>query len=177
MCVELEHSVNIRTGCDGSVVAVMCERGVTANPPTNIVDFRGLDSSTILMLRGGIPRPKGNFRENLNQAMLGCNVSREIGRCRSHEWMCGYSEGGMILLEALIELKFPNLSRSSLPSYLKLDKPLSVEQFEATISQSTVPSPPLRRVSFELRRCLWRVVRMCVLNSDATWTSTILTML
>ena len=26
----------------------------TPNPPTNIVDFRGFDSSTILILRGGI---------------------------------------------------------------------------------------------------------------------------
>ena len=31
----------------------------TANLPTNIVDFGGLDSSTILILRGGIPRPIG----------------------------------------------------------------------------------------------------------------------
>ena len=32
---------------------------ITANLPTNIVDFRGFDSSTILIIRGGIPRPKG----------------------------------------------------------------------------------------------------------------------
>ena len=31
----------------------------TLNPPINIVDFRGLDSSIILILRGGIPRPIG----------------------------------------------------------------------------------------------------------------------
>ena len=40
------------------------------NLPTNIVDFRGFDSSTILILRGGIPRPLGNFLESLSQAML-----------------------------------------------------------------------------------------------------------
>ena len=43
---------------------------VTPNLPTNIVDFGGLDSSTILILRGGIPRPIGDFPESLSQAML-----------------------------------------------------------------------------------------------------------
>ena len=43
---------------------------VTANLPTNIVDFGGFDSSIILILRGGIPRPIVNFPEGLSQAML-----------------------------------------------------------------------------------------------------------
>ena len=43
---------------------------ITANPPTNIADFRGFDSSVILILRGGIPRPIGDFPEGLSQAML-----------------------------------------------------------------------------------------------------------
>ena len=43
---------------------------VTANLPTNITDFGGFDSSIILMLRGGIPRPVGNLPESLSQAML-----------------------------------------------------------------------------------------------------------
>ena len=42
----------------------------TANPPTNIADYRGFDSSVILILRGGIPRPIGDFPESLSQAML-----------------------------------------------------------------------------------------------------------
>ena len=42
----------------------------TANPRTNIVDFGVLDSSTILILRGGIPRPVGDSPESLAQAML-----------------------------------------------------------------------------------------------------------
>ena len=42
----------------------------TANLPSNIVGFKGFDSSTILIQRGGIPRPKGNFPESLSQAML-----------------------------------------------------------------------------------------------------------
>ena len=33
--------------------------GFTPNLPTNIVDFRGFDSSIISILRGGIPRPIG----------------------------------------------------------------------------------------------------------------------
>ena len=53
----------------------------TPNLPTNIVDFRGFDSNIILNLRGGFPGPIGDFPESLSQAMLvGCNVSREIGR-------------------------------------------------------------------------------------------------
>ena len=60
--------------------------GGTANLPTNIVDFKGFDSSVNLILRGGIPRPKGDLPERLTQAMLvGCNVSREIGRME-HLW-------------------------------------------------------------------------------------------
>ena len=42
----------------------------TPNVPTNVVGFRGFDSSVILMLRGGISRPTGNRRESLTQAML-----------------------------------------------------------------------------------------------------------
>ena len=42
----------------------------TANLPTNIADFRGFDSSIILLLMGGILRPIGNFPESLSQAML-----------------------------------------------------------------------------------------------------------
>ena len=34
------------------------------------MDFRGFDSSIILILRGGIPRPIGDFPEGLSQAML-----------------------------------------------------------------------------------------------------------
>ena len=43
---------------------------VTANLPTSIMDFRGFDSSIILVLRGGIPRPIGDFPESLSQAIL-----------------------------------------------------------------------------------------------------------
>ena len=42
----------------------------TPNLPTNIVDFGGFDSSTILIIRGGIPRPIGDFPESLSQAIL-----------------------------------------------------------------------------------------------------------
>ena len=42
----------------------------TPKLPTNIVDFGGFDSSTILNSRGEIPRPIGNFPESLSQAML-----------------------------------------------------------------------------------------------------------
>ena len=39
----------------------------TPNLPTKILDFRGFYSSRILNLRGGIPRPKGDFPEYLIQ--------------------------------------------------------------------------------------------------------------
>ena len=42
----------------------------TANLRTKILDFRGFDSSIILILRGGILRPIGNFPESLSQAIL-----------------------------------------------------------------------------------------------------------
>ena len=41
-----------------------------ADPPANLADFRGLDSSVILILRGGIPRPIGDSPEDLSQAMF-----------------------------------------------------------------------------------------------------------
>ena len=40
------------------------------NLPTDIVDFRGFDSSTILIERGGILTPKGDLPESLSQAVL-----------------------------------------------------------------------------------------------------------
>ena len=40
------------------------------NLRTKILDFRGLDSSRILILRGETPRPIGNFQESLSQAIL-----------------------------------------------------------------------------------------------------------
>ena len=48
-----------------------CTRGSRPTPklPTNIVDFRGFDSSTISQ-RGGIPRFMEDFPESLSQAML-----------------------------------------------------------------------------------------------------------
>ena len=42
----------------------------TANLRTAILEFRGLDSSIVLVLRGGIPRPMGNFLESSSQAIL-----------------------------------------------------------------------------------------------------------
>ena len=42
----------------------------TPNLSTNIVDFRGLDSSTILILRDGILMSMGDCPESLSQAML-----------------------------------------------------------------------------------------------------------
>ena len=40
------------------------------NLRTKVLDFGGFDSSRILISRGGIPRPLGNFRESLSQQTL-----------------------------------------------------------------------------------------------------------
>ena len=42
----------------------------TANLRTNIMDFRGFDSSIILIIRGGILMSIGGFPESLSQAIL-----------------------------------------------------------------------------------------------------------
>ena len=42
----------------------------TPNLPTNIVDFRGLDLSIILISRGGILMSIGDFPQSLSRAML-----------------------------------------------------------------------------------------------------------
>ena len=42
----------------------------TANLPTNIMDFRGFDSSIIFILGGGILMSIGDFPESLSQAIL-----------------------------------------------------------------------------------------------------------
>ena len=73
----------------------------TANLPTKIVDFGGFDSSIMLNLRGGIPRPIGNFPESLCQAMLvGCNVSRDIGRTANRNIASCSSRPNMFLLHS-----------------------------------------------------------------------------
>ena len=49
----------------------------------------------------------------------------------------------MMRLETLIELKFDQFELFELVPLLKLDKQFPIEQFEATVSQPTVPSPLL----------------------------------
>ena len=43
---------------------------VTANLRTQIIDVRWFGSNIILIIRGGIPGPKGNSPESLSQAIL-----------------------------------------------------------------------------------------------------------
>ena len=45
-------------------------RASTANLRTEILDFRGFDSNTILNLRGGILMSEGDFLEHLSRAVL-----------------------------------------------------------------------------------------------------------
>ena len=53
-------------------------------------------------------------------------------------------EGGMIRLETLHRAQISQFELCELILLLKLDKQFPVEQFQAAVSQSTVPSPPLR---------------------------------
>ena len=59
-------------GCSGSELGGLREPAgrSPANLRTKILDFGGFDSSRILILRGGIPRPKGNCLESLSQGIL-----------------------------------------------------------------------------------------------------------
>ena len=50
-------------------LAALAAMAATAYLRTEILDFRGFDSSRILILRGGIPRPIGNS-ESLSQEIL-----------------------------------------------------------------------------------------------------------
>ena len=54
----------------------------TANLRTKILDFRGFETSRILILRGRVLMPEGNSPESLSRAILVgiCNLSTEIGR-------------------------------------------------------------------------------------------------
>ena len=57
----------------------------TANLPTNIVDFRGVDSKIILSERGGILMSVGDFPESLSQAMLvGVMLGGRLGVSLKH---------------------------------------------------------------------------------------------
>ena len=58
----------------------------TPNLPTNIVDFRGLDSSIMLIQRGGILMSIGNLPESLSRAMLvGTMLVGGLGDSRNWE--------------------------------------------------------------------------------------------
>ena len=51
----------------------------TANLRTKVLDFRGFDSSRVLSLSGGIPRPIGKLPGSLESSNLSRDVlSREI---------------------------------------------------------------------------------------------------
>ena len=53
----------------------------TANPPTNIVDFRGFDSSIILILKGWDSQAhRGSLGKFDSSNVSGDNVSMGIGR-------------------------------------------------------------------------------------------------
>ena len=64
------HPLYIRLPIGGSSTNQFPCLSSTPNLHTNIVEFLGFDSSTILNSRGGTPRPIGDLPESLSQAML-----------------------------------------------------------------------------------------------------------
>ena len=69
-CASTVFALSLKASLNAAIkVRVRCYKS-TPNLPTNIVDFKGFDSSIIWILRGGIPRPIGDFPESLGQAML-----------------------------------------------------------------------------------------------------------
>ena len=79
-----------RVTCSPSKMAHTHTHTHTPNLPTNIVGFRGLDSSIILIVRGGIPRPTRKFPESLSQAMLvGIML---VGRLGVHTYLHTYTQ-------------------------------------------------------------------------------------
>ena len=88
---------------------------VHVSSPTKNLDFGGLASSRFWILRGGIPSPRSLC------AVLG----RGDTVASPHRAPISQFE----LFELIL--------------LLKLDGQFHVEQFESTVSQSTVPSPPL----------------------------------
>ena len=69
-------------------VEVFCFEGLTANPPSSIMDFGGFYSIIILMLRHGIPRPAcrefpGKFEWTMLVGRLGvygsgCEIAPDV---------------------------------------------------------------------------------------------------
>ena len=55
---------------DGSPPPLQGPDYYTADLHTNIADFRGFDSSIILIVRGVIPRSIGDFPDSFSEAML-----------------------------------------------------------------------------------------------------------
>ena len=70
-CLDRSAQFGFLSCCSASVANV-CEVPfyATANFRTNIMDFRGFDSSIILIIRGGTLMSIGDFPEDLSQAML-----------------------------------------------------------------------------------------------------------
>ena len=59
-----------RLGWAGVLIVAACGQAVTANLRSKILDFGGSDSSIILKVEGGIPRPTENFPESLSHQIF-----------------------------------------------------------------------------------------------------------
>ena len=79
---------------------------IPANLRTNIMDFRGFDSSIIFIIRGGIPRPMGDFPESLSQEILvGIMLVGRLGVPCLSGWRVQLSGG----LSRLLPLRFDDM--------------------------------------------------------------------
>ena len=123
----------------------------TANLRTKILDFRGLDSSRILSLRGGISRPIGNFRESLSQAifvLVGVILVGRLGVIRGSMTKGPRKDQGETRLNAVsLRLQGPKTDSRvrPLPEDARLKAPSShhfISSADRATSRQTPHAPP-----------------------------------
>ena len=131
----------------------------TPNLYANIVDFGGFDSSTILIWRGGISRPIGDFPESLRQAMLvGIMLVGKLGVWASYVGLAAWKQTPIVRpvnlsSEALFDKTTPKLTH--LPKLLTMAWVAVLGTYWVHIGRGddTVGNPHRARISrFELLR-------------------------
>ena len=68
--INIKISRRPRSPASRCARAPQLDRQATGYGQSKILDFRGFDSRRVLILRGGIFMPIGNFPESLSQAIL-----------------------------------------------------------------------------------------------------------
>ena len=102
-------------------------------------------------------------------------VYRETPHYRKGEWYGWKSSSSSNVSIRAVRAQTSQFEVCELILLLKLDKQLPVEQFEATVSQSTVPSLPWETENNHVMWCLFSVFQsgdcllICVHSNTITW--------